>query len=423
MGSNDPPERRLRIAILGGGIAGATAAIALSQLPHVHVDVFDQASALREIGASIALQPCALRCLEKLGLGEEVEKLAWRYGEHPLVHRHWKTAKVIPTPLPDPLPEFRHQLARFYRVHLHQLLLSRIPASSIHLGKRVADVQVLETDEVRVVFEDGSDWAGNAVVGADGIRSRTRQVFYPDYQLGLGGLVTLRQVYETKLLRGIEGIPSESCHWIGPDRQLFTSPLKGDLFSLVAFLPTNVLAPSDQATSTSRSWGTTTSVSNLANYYADWHPTIAAITRSAPSINLYPDYHGPPLASLSVGEDHVVLIGDAGHPHGGAFAAGGSLAIEDAYTLYLCLKDGRSVQDAWSLFDQVRKEHVHRLLRMAEKLRKQRKDDEGKYLNDDEIRQRVEGRGDVTWLAENDVEQVVEKAKEARHEAREKNSA
>jgi hypothetical protein len=47
--------------------------------------VFDQARELREIGASIALQPCALRCLEKLGLGEEVERLAYRQGEHPLV--------------------------------------------------------------------------------------------------------------------------------------------------------------------------------------------------------------------------------------------------------------------------------------------------------------------------------------------------
>jgi 2-polyprenyl-6-methoxyphenol hydroxylase-like FAD-dependent oxidoreductase len=62
-----------------------TAAVALGKLTGVEVEVFDQARELREIGASIALQPCALRCLEKLGLGEEVERLAYRHGEHPLV--------------------------------------------------------------------------------------------------------------------------------------------------------------------------------------------------------------------------------------------------------------------------------------------------------------------------------------------------
>lgn len=63
------------------------AAIALGRLPDMEITVFDQARELKEIGASIALQPCALRCLEKMGLGDEVEKLAYRCGEHPLVCR------------------------------------------------------------------------------------------------------------------------------------------------------------------------------------------------------------------------------------------------------------------------------------------------------------------------------------------------
>jgi hypothetical protein len=133
--------------------------------------VFDQARELREIGASIALQPCALRCLEKLGLGEEVERLAYRQGEHPLVgafstgigaprdspcdlrvdadesnssgigaligvqvHRHWRTSEVIETPLPNPLSIKSHQMARFYRVHLHPP-----SASTSTSGSRMSD--------------------------------------------------------------------------------------------------------------------------------------------------------------------------------------------------------------------------------------------------------------------------------------------
>lgn len=81
---------RIQYLFLATPISGITAdpdkaAIALGKLADVKIEVFDQARELREIGASIALQPCALRCLEKLGLGEEVERLAYRHGEHPLV--------------------------------------------------------------------------------------------------------------------------------------------------------------------------------------------------------------------------------------------------------------------------------------------------------------------------------------------------
>lgn len=68
----------LRIAIVGGGIAGATLCLALRGIEGVEVEVYDGASELREIGASIALQPCGLRILEKLGVGREVEEVAYR---------------------------------------------------------------------------------------------------------------------------------------------------------------------------------------------------------------------------------------------------------------------------------------------------------------------------------------------------------
>lgn len=96
----DPPP--LKIAIIGGGIAGATLWLALEGLAGVEMHVYDGARELRcvsashrlclvlrqlayerrrvcrEIGASIALQPCGLRILEKLGVGSEVEAVAYR---------------------------------------------------------------------------------------------------------------------------------------------------------------------------------------------------------------------------------------------------------------------------------------------------------------------------------------------------------
>lgn len=222
---------------------------------------------------------------------------------------------------------------------------------------------------------------------------------------------------------------------------------EGDLFSIVAFLPTHLLRSPEPRDNSTRSWGQTGSTAELAGYYADWHPSIAALARVTPSINVYPDYHGPALPSLVVGDGRVVLIGDAGHPHGGAFAAGGTLSIEDAYTLSLCLAHATStshshatdtdantagpesatsgpvagekdpqdrnpnpkesaVRHAFELFDASRREHVNRLVAAAERLRAQRRADEGRMLSDEEITQRVHRRQDVGWLAENDAEKV-----------------
>jgi salicylate hydroxylase len=224
---------------------------------------------------------------------------------------------------------------------------------------------------------------------------------------------------------------------------------EGDLFSIVAFLPTHLLRSPEPRDNSTRSWGQTGSTAELAGYYADWHPSIAALARVTPIINVYPDYHGPALPSLVVGDGRVVLIGDAGHPHGGAFAAGGTLSIEDAYTLSLCLAHATStshshatdtdantaapapevvtacrvagekgprdrnpnpkewvVCHAFELFDACRRDHVNKLVAAADRLRAQRRADEGRMLSDEEIIQRVHRRQDVGWLAENDAEKV-----------------
>ncbi|KAL1408357.1 hypothetical protein Q8F55_005166 [Vanrija albida] len=408
-------ERRARIAILGAGYAGATAAIALQRLGALDISVFDGASALREVGASIGLQACALRALDKLGLGDAVEEIAYRHGSQPLTHRHWKTGEVQPTPLPDPLPEERHQMARFARAHLHQLLLSRVEAP-VQVGKRAKEVVVGE-EGVRVTFADGTTWEGDAVIGADGIHSATRKAFYPDFKIDPGNGVTLRGIFDASLLEGTDGVdlPKESCHWLGPDRAFFTSPLKRGLYAHVAFLP-NHLIPS-----VTREWDATTDI-DYAALYAHWYPPLAALTRVAPEVRVFPDYNGPALPSLVVGGGRGVLLGDAGHCHGGAFAAGGTLAIEDAYTLGLAVQaalerarargqrlGAADLAFAFDLFDKARLAHVNRLLRAANDLRKAKKHTEGQVLTEEDIEAYVHRHVDISWVSDNDADAVFAK--------------
>jgi salicylate hydroxylase len=80
----------LQVAIVGAGIAGLTAAIALRQHPNINVTLYDKATKLREIGASIALGPNGLRTLEILALHDAIsDEVSYRGPSNiPMIYRH-----------------------------------------------------------------------------------------------------------------------------------------------------------------------------------------------------------------------------------------------------------------------------------------------------------------------------------------------
>jgi salicylate hydroxylase len=105
----------------------------------------------------------------------------------------------------------------------------------------------------------------------------------------------------------------------------------------------------------------------------EWNPVVKALSEVTPDIRFYPNLSCPSALKSWVFDGRVVLIGDAAHAHGGAHATGGSLAIEDAYTLSLALLhifpvDAASkpsqvdVDVALKLYEEVRKPHAERLL-------------------------------------------------------------
>lgn len=183
-----------------------------------------------------------------------------------------------------------------------------------------------------------------------------------------------------------------------------------------------------------------------------WNPVVESIVAAVPYVKTYPNHAGTALASL-VFADRVALLGDAAHTHGGAFAAGGSLAINDAYALALALAHvwhppapppglgerggggagaaaghahsarGPDLARALRLYDETRRPLVTRLLGVvhgraqarrwgAEKKEsggpgadEQEQEQEQEGETDAELRMRIANRPDLRWLTEHDVEQ------------------
>lgn len=165
----------LDVAIIGGGVAGLTTALALRRHPGVRVQVYEQQSpALREIGALIGLAPNGLRTLEKLGVdGVLTDEVGWRSPNGvPMCFRHHRTNDVLSSDYNHHVPDRRHHFARMHRAKLQEALLKGLPADIIHVGKRCAGVTIVEDGSgVTVTFEDGTSVTADLVVGADGIKS------------------------------------------------------------------------------------------------------------------------------------------------------------------------------------------------------------------------------------------------------------
>lgn len=135
---------------------------------------------------------------------------------------------------------------------------------------------------------------------------------------------------------------------------------------------------------------------------------------ATPSTRLFPNFAGDALKTW-VFHNRVTLVGDAAHTHGGAFAAGGSLAIDDAYALSLALnhvwpawkaQDGKpSSQDLatiLSIYEKTRQPHINRVLSVVKQQVVGRRGAEEE--TDAELVARIVNRMDPSWISEHDVE-------------------
>jgi salicylate hydroxylase len=160
----------------------------------------------------------------------------------------------------------------------------------------------------------------------------------------------------------------------------------------------------------------------------DWNPVVKALSEVVPDIRYYPNYFCGSSLPTWIFHSRVTLIGDAAHAHGGAFATGGSLAIDDAYALYLSIlnyfpptsvseekgKPGeQEILKALKLYEDTRRPHAVKLLKVvhANNEMKTRKIVQETWETDEELRARAKRGSGTTWLHEHDVVGAFEEAR------------
>ncbi|MEU6218524.1 FAD-dependent monooxygenase [Streptomyces sp. NPDC047022] len=303
--------------VIGGGIGGLTAAVALHQTG-LRVTVLERARSLEPVGAAISLAPNALRALDVIGVGEEIRDLAaWRGGGGLRTPRgHWLSR----TSAAAAAERFGGPLVLLHRATLVNSLMSRIPPAAIRTDARAELIDPGDADRpARVAVADG-ELEADLVVAADGIHSGVRRTLFPGHPGAVySGFTTWRVVIP------VPGAEFDSHETWGRGRMWGTHPLNdGRVYAYAAaVVPAGRRAPDDEK-------------AELVRLFGDWHDPVPAVLAAArPTDVLRHDVHhiAEPLPAYHRGR--VALVGDAAHAMPPTLGQGGNQAIEDAIVLAL----------------------------------------------------------------------------------------
>ncbi|MCX5002323.1 FAD-dependent monooxygenase [Streptomyces sp. NBC_00638] len=304
-----------RAVVVGGGIGGLTAAVAL-HLRGWRVTVLERSPSLARVGAGISLAPNALRALDVIGAGDAVRELAAWQGDGGMrtPKGRW-VSRIDSAALAE---RFGGPLVVLHRATLIDKLAARLPEGTVRMAVAATLVDPGTRTRPALVRTPDGDLEAELVVGADGIRSAVRRTLFPTHPGPVySGFTTWRIVTPAPEL------PFAAHETWGRRRIWGTQPLKdGRIYAYGAALaPAGERAADDER-------------QELLRRFGDWHEPIPALIRAAaPADVLRHDVHhiAEPLPAFHRGR--AALLGDAAHAMAPTLGQGGNQAIEDAIVL------------------------------------------------------------------------------------------
>ncbi|HXX03442.1 MAG TPA: FAD-dependent monooxygenase [Xanthobacteraceae bacterium] len=341
------PSRRLRAAIVGGGIGGLSAANALLRRG-IEITVFEQAEALGEVGAGVFIFPNGLRQLERMGLQEALAKVGAKVGKGSEYYRMDGT--VVGQVLTADSSGW-NGLYGMHRADLLGVLADALPATAIRTAHRCVG---FEQNAVAawLKFANGNTVETDIVIAADGIQSPLQRYVVAPSTPEYSGSRAYRGLIESAKLPGWRKAAHQI--WMGDGKHFMVFPVRrGELLNYVGFVPTK--------SETVESWSAVGDRDELAASFAGWDPRVAELLGKVERCFWWGLYDRRPLAAWTNGR--LALLGDAAHamlPHVGQ---GANQAIEDGVALAVLLegRDANAVPDAlrqYAAFRRVRTEVV-----------------------------------------------------------------
>ncbi|KGE13879.1 FAD-dependent monooxygenase [Sphingobacterium deserti] len=324
-----------KVAIIGGGVAGLTAAIGLHKLG-IRAQVFERVQLLRGIGAGFGLAANAMQAFDYLGLREGVEQIGHFLPSYNILDQD---GRVLVTPSTGDITQNYHQKNfSIHRGDLHQFLLAQLPADTLNLGKEATHVRKKDRTVV-INFTDGSSVEADALIVADGVKSPIRQQMIPSSKPRYSGYTCWRAVIDNSSVNIKRG--SET--W-GAKGRFGMTPLVNNKLYWYACINA---APNSNTYRNYR-------VADLQKHFSTYHSDVSEIlAHTSDEDLLWNDIIDiKPLDNLADGR--ILYIGDAGHATTPNLGQGACQAIEDVAVLVDELRHKPDFVDAFKNFNRRR---------------------------------------------------------------------
>ncbi|KAI9070227.1 FAD/NAD(P)-binding domain-containing protein [Trametes sanguinea] len=389
---------RYRLAIVGGGIAGLTLAVTLGRYAEdgstpIEVHMYESGPEITTVGAGISVWPRTWHIMRQLGLYEQLAeqsvqppgeeagepKPAFIFRKSDQNREGYQFGRVM-------VPQ---GCTTMHRADMVAVLVKNLPETcSIHTSKRLTHyTETLKTEGERagatvytLHFADGTTSETDVLIGADGIKSKTRASMYDlahsrECWKGVAKEECERCKRATPKWTGTVGyrylIPSERMREVNPEHtslqiksplsHIITYPIShGKYLNWIGF----VTIPGGEGTTYPRKWVVDATQQEVAAHFSGWEPEVEEMLRLVEKPTLWAIHVVQDLPFSVYGA--VALMGDAVHAMQTHFGAGGGQAIEDAYILGRLLADPRTTlaraPEVFRIYEAVRLPFARRVV-------------------------------------------------------------
>ena len=342
------------LLVVGGGIGGLSAALALARAGH-RVRLVEQAPEFTEVGAGLQLAPNATRALDRLGVLEAVLRRAVRPSVLVMLDAVDGDELAVLDVGDAFVDRYRAPYVVLHRHDLLSVLLDACRAEEdveLENNRHVLSCRIAP-GHVAVTCSDGTIYHAGAVIGADGLRSRMRAMVSDDEPLETG-FVAYRGPVPIGLVKGAVRTDAVVV-WVGPGLHLVQYPLRhGQLLNQVAVFRSDRYAPH------AGDWG---GPEELRARFSRMCPAVARSVELLDQTMRWPMHDRMPIGNWTSGP--VTLLGDAAHPMLQYLAQGACQALEDAVELGEQFPAGRDPEEAFRAYQAVRVPRTARVQRSA----------------------------------------------------------
>ncbi|KAJ5125096.1 uncharacterized protein N7515_008921 [Penicillium bovifimosum] len=362
----------LQIAIVGAGLGGLAAAVALRRQGHI-VTVYERYDFAGEVGASLSAASNGSRFLEEWGVDVKGAKPVIL---KQLIMHEWSNGEVQSTyPLGDYKSKFGTDYNNFHRIDIHQQLLKSAfelpgdgPKCELKVNFKAIDVN---SESGVIQFENGVEASADIIVAADGIRSLTRNMIgiTPDFEMSTS--CCYRCIIGADKLRSLglqDYISNEAIeYWggFGINKIVMSPCSNGEVVSCYCFYPAAHNNVRDDG------WSISASPQQLVDTFPDLDPRMRTLMMNAEDIKMWRLYKHQPYPYWVKGK--VCLLGDAAHPMMPDQSQGSCMAFEDAGALGLVFhknfRQEYSAVQGLALYEKLRKERATRIQEASFKAR------------------------------------------------------